>query len=143
MKTLEKSEERKRMALYARVSTQEQIDGHYAGCQSQTEGMEAFCKENNYEIYEAIADDGYSGATMERPGLSRLRHLVETDQIDSIICTSYDRLTRRSNSLYILNSEFKAHDVELNMLHDNFDTIKSYDRFMESVVEAGKAYERG
>jgi site-specific DNA recombinase len=132
---------RKRMALYARVSTQEQTRGQYPSCESQIEELEAFCKAQGWQVKEAIKDEGVSAGSLKRPGLSYLRHLVATGQIDGVLCTWYDRLTR-SRDFYVLDKEFKSQDVEFVTLHDPTDRHTASGRFLETMLVAAKTYER-
>jgi site-specific DNA recombinase len=39
-------------------------------------------------------DDGYSGATLQRPGLERLRDAAASARLDRILITTPDRLAR-------------------------------------------------
>ena len=48
-----------RAAIYARVSTNEQAEGNYASCESQTEEMERFCQQKDWRIEASITDAGY------------------------------------------------------------------------------------
>ena len=67
----------KRYAIYARVSTQEQGKGQYPSCDSQLEELQDCCKRNGWEFFEAIKDEAHCAGTLSRPGLTRLRWLVE------------------------------------------------------------------
>ncbi len=132
---------KKRMALYARVSTQEQTKGNYPSCESQIEELEAFCKAEGWDVQEAVKDEGVSAGSLKRSGLTRLRWLVETEQIDGILCTWYDRLTR-SRDFYTLDKEFKTHNVAFITLHDPTDRHTASGRFLETMLVAAKTYER-
>ena len=132
---------RKRMALYARVSTQEQTRGNYPSCQSQIEELEQFCKSQDWQVEEIIKDEGVSAGTLKRQGMARLRHLIESGQIDGVLCTWYDRLTR-SRDFYVLDKEFKTHNVEFITLHDPTDRHTASGRFLETMLVAAKTYER-
>lgn len=132
---------RKRIALYARVSSEEQTRGNYPSCVSQVEEMEAACAARGWEVCRVIKDEGYSAGSLKRPGLSELRWLVETAEVDGVLCTWYDRLTR-SRDFYILDKEFQARGVEFITLHDPTDTSTAAGRFMESVIVAAKTYDR-
>lgn len=129
------------MALYARVSTEEQTRGSYPSCSSQVEELEAACRSRGWIVQHIIRDEGFSAGSLKRPGLSELRWLVQTNEIDGIICTWYDRLTR-SRDFYVLSKEFQSHDVEFITLHDATDTTTAAGRFMESMLVAAKTYER-
>jgi site-specific DNA recombinase len=83
-----------RTAIYARVSTQRQaqtqtIDQQVERLRSHVEaGGETLPEEN------AFRDDGYSGATLKRPGLDRLRDRAAMAAFDRIVLTDPDRLAR-------------------------------------------------
>ncbi len=131
----------KRMVLYARVSTQEQTKKDYPSCESQVEELEAHCRLKDWEVTEIIKDEGHSAGSLKRPGLSHIRYLVESDQVDGVLCTWYDRLTR-SREFYILDKEFRTHNVEFITLHDPADRNTASGRFMEMMLVGAKAYER-
>jgi len=60
---------------YSRVSDQEQARSDYS-LPDQREGTRRWCENEGYEVIEELADEGYSGAYLERPGLDRVRDLV-------------------------------------------------------------------
>jgi site-specific DNA recombinase len=65
-----------RVALYARVSTDRQVEKF--GIPSQIEALRKRCREKNLiplfdEDSGAFIDDGYSGAELDKPALNRLR----------------------------------------------------------------------
>jgi site-specific DNA recombinase len=131
----------KRMVLYARVSTEEQTKGNYPSCDSQIEELEGECRRRGWQVYRPIRDEGYTAATLKRPGLTEMRWLVQSGEIDGILCTWYDRLTR-SREFYILDHEFRTYGVEFITLHDAADTRTAAGRFMESMIVAAKTYDR-
>lgn len=76
-----------------------------------------------------------------RPGLSELRCLVQEEKIDVVLCTWYDRFTR-SRDFYVVDREFKNHNVAFITLHDRTDRHTASGRFMEMMLVAAKTYER-
>ena len=81
-------------AIYVRVSTErqtlaqtieQQIDRLTAHVQAQGETLHP---------EDIFRDDGYSGATLNRPGLDRLRDRVKEATIDRGLIASPDRLAR-------------------------------------------------
>jgi len=131
----------KRMALYARVSTQEQTKKDYPSCESQIEELEAFCRAKGWQAAEIVKDEGFSAGSLKRPGLTRVRFLVESGQINGVLCTWYDRLTR-SREFYVLDKEFRTNEVDFITLHDPADRNTASGRFMEMMLVGAKAYER-
>jgi site-specific DNA recombinase len=63
--------------LYARVSTEEQARSGYSLAQ-QLEALREYAAREGYEVIEEVVDPGQSGATLERPGIDRVRDLGPT-----------------------------------------------------------------
>lgn len=68
-----------------------------------------------------FVDDGYSGATLARPGLDRLRHLVTDGGIDRLYVQAPDRLARTRAHQALLLSEFQAAGIEVVVI----DNVRS------------------
>jgi site-specific DNA recombinase len=60
-----------RLAIYARVSTEEQREGQTIN--SQIAELERFARDKAWVIAGIYKDEGWSGGIMERPDLDRLR----------------------------------------------------------------------
>ncbi|MGO8946878.1 MAG: recombinase family protein [Ktedonobacterales bacterium] len=84
-----------RIALYLRVSTQRQAQ-HQTSDQ-QLERLRAWCAEHKEEVRDDLVfrDDGFSGATLRRPGLDALRDAVAAARCDLVVLTAPDRLARK------------------------------------------------
>ena len=84
-----------RCALYARVSTDEQAERY--GLAAQLHELRAGAAGRGYTVPNGaeFADDGYSGATLERPALTRLRDAVREGAVDVVLVHDPDRLSRR------------------------------------------------
>src|ERR1700746_488550 len=55
---------------------------------------------------------GYSGATLARPGLERVRDLAAEGQIDAVLVYSPDRLSRKYAYQVLITEEFARHNVD-------------------------------
>jgi len=60
-----------------------------------------------------FVDGGFSGATLARPGLERLRQLVTHRGIDRVYVQSPDRLARTRAHQALLLREFQAAGIEV------------------------------
>ncbi len=86
-----KDSERRRVALYARVSTRKQQQaGNLA---RQSERLLAYAEKNNYSIQLNIQDLG-SGLNENRQGLKRVLQAIHQETIDTILIEYKDRLAR-------------------------------------------------
>jgi site-specific DNA recombinase len=62
--------------LYARVSTKKQAEDDRYSIPQQFAALREYAAREGYEVLEEVEDPGYSGATLNRPGLDRVRDLV-------------------------------------------------------------------
>lgn len=87
-----------RLALYARVSSDRQErEGTIA---SQVASLRSWAAEHDAPEAELIADDGVSGATLERPGMARVLELLRARAIDALAVHDLDRLSRDRADLF-------------------------------------------
>src|SRR6266513_1291493 len=102
-----------RMAvIYARVSSEQQREENTIA--SQTASLIEFAKSHDREVPKewVCENEGYSGATLERPGLERVRDLAAKGQIQVVLAYSPDRLSRKYAYQILLIEEFAHHGVE-------------------------------
>ncbi len=98
----------KRAILYARVSTDEQARSGYSLAQ-QIEALREYAASEGYEVLEEVQDPGQSGASLERPGMDRVRDLVATGGVSVVPAQDRDRLAREPAYHYLLRREFEEH----------------------------------
>ena len=66
-------------------------------------------------------NETYSGLSLERPELDKIRELVRTEEIDSIVCYSLDRLSRDPGHGVIITQELEKHGVKLETVTEDVD----------------------
>src|SRR6267378_3802366 len=99
-------------AIYARVSSEQQREANTIA--SQTASLLEFAQGHDLEVPKdsVFEDDGYSGATLERPGLERVRDLAAEGQIQAVLAYAPDRLSRKYAYQILLIEEFARNGVE-------------------------------
>ena len=104
-------------AMYARVSSDQQREAHTIA--SQTAALIEWAKTLDLEVPQAwiFEDEGYSGATLERPGLERVRDLAAEGHIQVVLVHSPDRLSRKYAYQVLLIEELARHGVETRFLN--------------------------
>jgi site-specific DNA recombinase len=110
------------VALYARVSSQRQADE--LTILSQTAVLRQRIEQDGFGVEEerCFLDEGYSGSTLLRPALERLRDLAHCGGIDRLYVHSPDRLTRNYVYQMLLLEEFSRQGVQVIFLnHDPQD----------------------
>jgi site-specific DNA recombinase len=103
----------KAAAIYARVSSDRQKEEQTIA--SQTAALVEHCRQEGYAVPDEwiFQDEGYSGVTLIRPGLERVRDLAVEGQIENVLVYSPDRLSRKYAYQILLVEEFARHGVEI------------------------------
>src|SRR5688500_8202860 len=110
----------KRAILYARVSTEEQAKKGFSLAQ-QLETLREYAAREGYEVLEEVSDPGQSGASLERPGVDRIRDLVAAGGVSVVLAQDRDRFTREPAYHYFLKREFEEHGTKIRALNDRGD----------------------
>src|SRR5919112_4674750 len=112
--------EAKRAILYARVSTNEQARSGYSLSQ-QLDALRKYAAREGFEILEEITDPGRTGATLDRPGLDRMRNLVAAGGVSVVLAQDRDRFAREPAHGWILRQELGKNGCTLRALNDHGD----------------------
>jgi site-specific DNA recombinase len=110
----------KRAVLYARVSTDEQARSGYSLAQ-QLEALREHAAKEGYEVLEEVSDPGQSGASLERPGMDRVRNLVQAGDVSVVLAQDRDRFAREPAYHYLLRREFEERGTKIRALNDRGD----------------------
>lgn len=108
-----------RAAIYARVSTE--LQEREATIQSQLEALRQYAKEHCHVIVQEFTDEGYSGTTLVRPGMDRLRDALGQGDFEVLLVHSPERLARKSIYQGILLEEFQKQGVQVQFLNCQVD----------------------
>jgi site-specific DNA recombinase len=103
-------------AIYARVSSDRQKENHTIA--SQTAALREYAQAHDYltPAEWVFEDEGYSGATLVRPGLEALRDLAAQGEIEAVLVYSPDRLSRKYAYQVLLAEEFSRCGVAVVFL---------------------------
>jgi len=82
-----------RVALYTRVSTDEQTNKGYS-LEDQLDKIEAHAHQQGWEVVARIRDAGESGSDPTRPGLLEVEGLAQQGSIDVVLAAKRDRFSR-------------------------------------------------
>ena len=86
--------ENKAVALYERLSRDDEIQGDSNSIVNQKNYLEEYAKRNNYINYRHYTDDGYSGTSFNRPGFNKMIEDIEKGQIGMVIVKDMSRFGR-------------------------------------------------
>ena len=106
-----------RAAIYARVSSEQQAAAHTIESQLAALTERAQADALSVPRERRFLDDGYSGATLVRPAMDRLRDLAAGGGVDRIYVHSPDRLARNYAYQVLLIDEWRRAGVEIVFLN--------------------------
>lgn len=128
---------------YLRVSSDGQAEHGY-GLDVQRERIAAYAVSQGFAIDEFIVDDGYSGTTIDRPGLKRLLVLCESGEMTHgmVIVYKLDRLSRSlKNLLNVYSDYFEKNDVFLASVSEQFSTSTPQGRLFFNIIGSFAEYD--
>lgn len=124
-----------RVALYLRVSTAEQAERGFS-IAAQKRELLSYANSREFSVVETLSDDGYSGASTDRPGLARLMELADSGEIDGVLAYRRDRLFRSRLYRLLYERDLKDIGVEIIALDDTGN------RFGDAIADEVAEHER-
>lgn len=130
-----------KVAIYVRVSTQRQAQTNTSA--QQLERLQAHLQAQGYEPSpeDIFDDEGFSGASLRRPALERLRDAVAQHRFDRVLITAPDRLARNFVHQALLLEELQSHGCLVEFL-DRPLSQDPHDQLLLQVRGAVAEYER-
>ncbi len=130
------TEGKKKVALYARVSTSDQTP------ENQLLDLRAMCATRGWTIVEEFVDTGISGAKKDRPHLNRLMEAVRKRRVDGVLVWRFDRFARSLSHLVNTLEEFKERRVSFTSYSENIDTGTAQGKMVFGVMATLAEFER-
>ena len=135
-----------RCAVYTRVSTDERLDMAFNSLDAQREAALASIESQKHEgwllVPDRYDDGGFSGGSLERPGLQRLLRDVACGRIDVIVVYKVDRLSRSLSDFARLVELFERYEVSFVSVTQQFNTTTSMGRLTLNILLSFAQFER-
>lgn len=128
---------RKRVAIYARVST---LDQHP---ETQLIELRHVVAQRGWELVDTYVDHGISGARARRPQLDRLLDDARRGKLELVLCWAFDRIARSTTHLLEVVDELQRAGVEFVSLREGVDTCGPMGRAVTAIMGAIAELERG
>lgn len=111
------------VALYIRLSKEDENEGPSESVNNQKSLLEEFVQQHRLSVYDTYVDDGVSGTTFDRPDFKRMVSDIEAKKVNMVITKDLSRLGRD----YIMTGHymeryFPEHRVRYISLLDGIDT---------------------
>lgn len=113
-----------KVGIYVRLSKDDERSGESVSIENQKLMLTKYCEEQGWNDYSVYCDDGVSGTTFDRPGVSRLIEDAKEGRINLILCKDLSRFGRN----YIQVGQFTDYlfpmiGCRFIALNDGVDTI--------------------
>jgi len=135
-----------RCAVYTRKSSEEGLDQAFNSLHAQREACEAYIKSQAHEgwrlVPTAYDDGGFSGGSLERPGVRQLMADVDAGKIDIVVVYKVDRLTRSLADFAKLVDRFDKTGASFVSITQSFNTTTSMGRLTLNVLLSFAQFER-
>ncbi|MEM7471581.1 MAG: recombinase family protein [Pseudomonadota bacterium] len=137
---------KQRCAIYTRKSTEEGLEQNFNSLDAQREACAAYVLSQKHEGWSGLADryddGGFSGGSMERPGLKQLLADVRAGRVDVIVVYKVDRLTRSLTDFAKMVEAFDEAGVSFVSVTQAFNTTNSMGRLTLNVLLSFAQFER-
>ncbi len=135
-----------RCAIYTRKSTEDGLEQDFNSLDAQREACAAYILSQAGEGWEALPelydDGGYSGGSMQRPGLKQLLADIEAHKVDVIVVYKVDRLTRSLADFAKIVDILDSKDASFVSVTQAFNTTTSMGRLTLNVLLSFAQFER-
>ena len=132
-----------RCAIYTRVSTDSQAEVEFNSCETQELKMRSFISsQENMAVYKVYSDQGYSGASLNRPALMEMLKDIKAKAVNVVIAYKIDRLTRSPKDFYQLIDVFDKYGVSFISVTEHFDTSTPSGRLLRNIMLTFAQFER-
>lgn len=131
-----------KVAIYVRVSTQEQAKEGYS-IHEQVDRLTKYCEAMNWEVYKVYTDPGFSGGDTNRPGLQAMIKDIKKGRVNKVVVYKLDRLSRsQKDTLNLIEDEFLKNGVDFVSMSENFDTSTPFGRAIVGILAVFAQLER-
>lgn len=138
----EKKENLIRVAIYARVSTEEQAEHGYS-IDAQLDTLRQYCKLYSKEVAGEYVDRGVSGKEMtKRHELQKLLRDAERGLFEEVIVWKFNRMSRKTKDLLEIVERLDKNNVYFRSFSESFDTATPMGKFALQMMGAVGELER-
>ncbi|HWE54347.1 MAG TPA: recombinase family protein [Acidimicrobiales bacterium] len=130
-----------RVVGYVRVSTDEQADSG-AGLAAQRTAITEAAASRGFELVAIVEDAGWSGKSMDRPGIAEVLELIESGGADALVVSKLDRLSRSLVDFASLMERARRKRWALIALDLGVDTTTPAGELVANVMASVAQWER-
>ena len=131
------------VALYLRVSTREQAINGYS-IHAQENKLKRYLKDQKIKYDDLIifADEGFSAGSTNRPDFLRMEEAIKNDQIDLVLATKLDRISREPVDLELFFRVCQLHHTDVAAITGEIKIDTANGRFVTGILSLISKWER-
>lgn len=143
---MDRSRKMVRCAIYTRKSTEDGLEQEYNSLDAQYDACTAYALSQRHEgwtlVKDRYDDGGFSGGTLERPGLKCLLADIEAGKVDIILLYKIDRLTRSLSDFAKIVEILDRKGASFVSITQSFNTTTSMGRLTLNMLLSFAQFER-
>ena len=143
---MERTKRMVRCAIYTRKSTEDGLEQEYNSLDAQYDACTAYALSQRHEGWtvtkDRYDDGGFSGGTLERPGLKQLLSDIEAGKVDIILLYKIDRLTRSLSDFAKIVEILDRKGASFVSITQSFNTTTSMGRLTLNMLLSFAQFER-
>ena len=131
-----------RVAIYSRVSTEEQAKEGLS-VEAQIDKCKSFCDAREWEIFKIYKDAGFSAGSLNRPALELLLRDAQEKKFDIILVYKIDRFSRKLKDLITILEDLKTKNINFTSVTEQIDTTSAMGEAFFQIIGVFAQLERG
>ncbi|MBU0894834.1 MAG: recombinase family protein [Nanoarchaeota archaeon] len=133
---------KKRVALYLRVSTDEQAK-HGISLEAQLKKLQDYCEFKDWEVFKVYKDEGISGSSIKkRKAFKQMLEESKEGKFSAIIVTKIDRAFRNTRDALNILEDLGINKIDFVSVGEDIDTTTAMGKAMFTMVSAFAQLER-
>ena len=133
------------VAIYARVSTDNQVGGRFDSCESQTavcrEHIRQHAAEGWYEV-ASFTDAAYSGGSMNRPGIQAIKRMIEAGEVKIVVIFKLERMSRNMDEWGPFRAFLEKYGCRLESATEDISESEPEGRLKNNILISVSDFER-
>lgn len=130
------------VAIYARVSTEEQAKEGLS-IDAQIDKCKSFCQARDWDVFKVYKDAGYSAGSLRRPALELLLRDAQEQKFNIILVYKIDRFSRRLRDLIMVLDDLKEKGINFTSVTEQIDTTSAMGEAFFQIIGVFAQLERG
>lgn len=133
------------VVIYARVSTDKQVGGRFDSCESQTAVCREVVRQHAVEGWHEVAsltDAAYSGGSMNRPGIQKLKRMIEAGEVKVVLIFKLERLSRNIDEWGPFRAFLEQHGCKLVSATEDISEEEPEGRLKNNIVMSVNDFDR-